>query len=114
MAGAKRRQTREPMDKNRIEGRCAMTSWHNTAKSSGLPLEVNPAAMQKAAIAAAYDGGALTGMAGAKRRQCSGATCPYLGNGSEADMDDRREPEGWSDSDIKPRGHRSARSQQRS
>ena len=29
------------MDKNRIEGRHGTTSWHNTAKSSGLPVEVN-------------------------------------------------------------------------
>ena len=31
------------MYKNRIEGRHGSTSWHNTAKSSGLPVEVNAA-----------------------------------------------------------------------
>ena len=41
MDGAQRSQTCEPMDKNRIEGRYGTTSWHNTAKSSGLPVEVN-------------------------------------------------------------------------
>jgi hypothetical protein len=34
------------MDKNRIEGRYGTTSWHNTAKSSGLPVEVNAAVAQ--------------------------------------------------------------------
>lgn len=34
------------MNKNRIEGRYGMTSWHNTAKSSGLPVEVNAAVVQ--------------------------------------------------------------------
>ena len=34
------------MDKNRIEGRHGATSWHNTAKSSGLPVEVNAAVVQ--------------------------------------------------------------------
>ena len=34
------------MDKNRIEGRHGTTSWHNTAKSSGLPVEVNAAVVQ--------------------------------------------------------------------
>jgi len=34
------------MDKNRIEGRHGATSWHNTAKSSGMPVEVNPAAVR--------------------------------------------------------------------
>jgi hypothetical protein len=29
------------MDKNRIKGRHGAMSWHNTAKSSGLPVEVN-------------------------------------------------------------------------
>lgn len=29
------------MNKNRIEGRHGTTIWHNTAKSSGLPVEVN-------------------------------------------------------------------------
>jgi len=34
------------MDKNRIEGRHGTTSWHNTAKPSGLPVEVNAAVVQ--------------------------------------------------------------------
>ena len=39
-------ENRELMDKNRIEGRRGATSWHNTAKSSGMPLEVNAAAVR--------------------------------------------------------------------
>ena len=39
-------ETCKPMDKNRIEGRYGTTSWHNTAKSSGLPVEVNAAVVQ--------------------------------------------------------------------
>ena len=39
-------ETCEPMDKNRIEGRYGTTSWHNTAKSSGLPAEVNAVVVQ--------------------------------------------------------------------
>ena len=34
------------MNKNRIEGRYGTTSWHNTAKSFGLPVEVNAAVVQ--------------------------------------------------------------------
>ena len=34
------------MDKNRIEGRHGAMSWHNTAKSPGMPVEVNPAAVR--------------------------------------------------------------------
>ena len=34
------------MNKNRIEGRYGTTSWHNTAKSSGLPVEVNAVVVQ--------------------------------------------------------------------
>ena len=34
------------MDKNRIKGRYGTTSWHNTAKSSGLPVEVNAVVVQ--------------------------------------------------------------------
>jgi hypothetical protein len=34
------------MDKNRIEGRYRATSWHNTAKSIGLPVEVNAEVVQ--------------------------------------------------------------------
>jgi hypothetical protein len=32
------------MEKNRIEGRHGAMSWHNTAKSSGMPVEVNAVA----------------------------------------------------------------------
>ena len=38
------------MDKNRIRGRRGATSWHNTAKSFGLPAEVNAAAMQGSGV----------------------------------------------------------------
>jgi len=34
------------MNKNRIEGRHGVISWHNTAKSTGLPVEVNAADVQ--------------------------------------------------------------------
>jgi hypothetical protein len=89
-----RSQNRELMDKNRIEPersgdsppakRCGQrrqgaSRWHNTPKASGVPLEVNSAATQEAAIAAASKGEAQTGMAGAQRRQCDGATCNYPG-----------------------------------
>ena len=46
MDGAQRSQTCEPKGKNRIEGRYGTTSWHNTAKSSGLPVEVNAVVAQ--------------------------------------------------------------------
>jgi len=39
-------ENRELMDKNRIEGRHGAMSWHNTAKSLGMPVEVNPAAVR--------------------------------------------------------------------
>ena len=39
-------ETCKLMNKNRIEGRHGTTSWHNTAKSSGLPVEVNAAVVQ--------------------------------------------------------------------
>jgi len=39
-------QNCEPMNKNRIEGRRGAMSWHNTAKSSGMPVEVNSAVVQ--------------------------------------------------------------------
>jgi len=39
-------ENRELMNKNRIEGRHGAMSWHNTAKSSGMPVEVNPAAVR--------------------------------------------------------------------
>jgi hypothetical protein len=65
MDGAQRSQTCEPMDKNRIEPersgdslpakRCGQrrhgaTSWHNTAKPSGMPVEVNSAAVQRSNV----------------------------------------------------------------
>lgn len=34
------------MDKNRIEGRHGAMSWHNTAKSPGMPVEVNAVAVR--------------------------------------------------------------------
>jgi len=34
------------MDKNRIAGRHGAMSWHHTAKSNGLPVEVNAAVAQ--------------------------------------------------------------------
>ena len=39
-------ENRELMDKNRIEGRHGAISWHNTAKSPGVPVEVNSAAVR--------------------------------------------------------------------
>ena len=39
-------ENRELMDKNRIEGRHGAISWHNTTKSSGMPVEVNSAAVR--------------------------------------------------------------------
>lgn len=39
-------ENRELMDKNRIEGRHGAMSWHNTTKSSGMPVEVNSAAVR--------------------------------------------------------------------
>ena len=38
------------MDKNRIEGRQGASRWHNTPKTSGMPLEVNPAAVQRSNV----------------------------------------------------------------
>ena len=38
------------MDKNRVEGRHGATSWHNTAKSSSVPVEVNAAAVRKSNV----------------------------------------------------------------
>lgn len=43
-------ESREPMDKNRIEGRHGATSWHNTAKSNGMPVEVNAAAVRRSNV----------------------------------------------------------------
>jgi hypothetical protein len=36
----------ELMDKNRIEGRHGASRWHNTPKATGMPVEVNSAAVQ--------------------------------------------------------------------
>ena len=36
----------EPMDKNRIKGRHGASRWHNTPKATGMPVEVNAAAVQ--------------------------------------------------------------------
>lgn len=35
------------MNKNRIQGRQGASRWHNTPKASGVPLEVNPAAVRR-------------------------------------------------------------------
>ena len=43
-------EIREPMDKNRVEGRHGATSWHNTAKSPGMPVEVNAAAVRRSNV----------------------------------------------------------------
>ena len=46
MDGAGRSQNRELMDKNRIEGRHGASRGHNTPKTSGMPVEVNSAAVR--------------------------------------------------------------------
>ena len=38
------------MDKNRIEGRHGAMSWHNTAKSAGMPVEVNAVAVRRSNV----------------------------------------------------------------
>jgi len=38
------------MNKNCIEGRHGAMSWHNTAKSSGMPVEVNAAAVRRSNV----------------------------------------------------------------
>ena len=38
------------MDKNRIEGRQGASRWHNTPKASGMPLEVNAAAVRRSDV----------------------------------------------------------------
>ena len=38
------------MDKNRIEGRHGASRWHNTPKTSGMPVEVNAAAVQRSNV----------------------------------------------------------------
>ena len=41
---------REPMDKNRIEGRHGASRWHNTPKATGMPVEVNAAAVRRSNV----------------------------------------------------------------
>ncbi len=43
-------EIREPMDKNRIEGRHGAMRGHNTPKSSGMPVEVNSAAVRRSNV----------------------------------------------------------------
>ena len=38
------------MNKNRIEGRQGASRWHNTPKASGMPLEVNAAAVRRSNV----------------------------------------------------------------
>lgn len=38
------------MNKNRIEGRQGASRWHNTPKASGMPLEVNAAAVRQSNV----------------------------------------------------------------
>ena len=38
------------MEKNRIEGRHGAMSWHNTAKSTGMPVEVNAVAVRRSNV----------------------------------------------------------------
>jgi len=38
------------MNKNRIEGRQGAPRWHNTPKASGMPLEVNAAAVRRSNV----------------------------------------------------------------
>ena len=38
------------MNKNYIEGRCVVMSWHNTAKSFGSHVEVNAAVVQGSTV----------------------------------------------------------------
>ena len=45
-SGGRLGKTREPMDKNPIQGRRDEASWHNTAKPSGLVAEVNGAVVR--------------------------------------------------------------------
>ena len=43
-------EIRELMDKNRIEGRHGASRGHNTPKTSGVPVEVNPAAVRRSNV----------------------------------------------------------------
>lgn len=38
------------MNKNRIEGRHGASRWHNTPKTTGMPVEVNAAAVQQSNV----------------------------------------------------------------
>ena len=38
------------MDKNRIEGRHGASRWHNTPKTTGMPVEVNAAVVQRSNV----------------------------------------------------------------
>ena len=43
-------ENRELMDKNRIEGRHGASRGHNTPKTIGMPVEVNPAAVRRSNV----------------------------------------------------------------
>lgn len=43
-------EIRELMDKNRIKGRHGASRGHNTPKTSGVPVEVNPAAVRRSNV----------------------------------------------------------------
>jgi hypothetical protein len=43
-------EIRELMEKNRIEGRHGASRGHNTPKTSGMPVEVNPAAVRRSNV----------------------------------------------------------------
>jgi hypothetical protein len=43
-------EIREPMDKNRIEGRHGASRGHNTPKTSGMPVEVNAVAVRRSNV----------------------------------------------------------------
>ena len=43
-------EIREPMDKNRIEGRHGASRGHNTPKTTGMPVEVNSAAVRRSNV----------------------------------------------------------------
>ena len=43
-------ENRELMDKNRIEGRHGASRGHNTLKTSGMPVEVNSAAVRRSNV----------------------------------------------------------------
>jgi hypothetical protein len=49
------------MDKNRIEGRHGASRWHNTPKASGMPVEVNSAAVRRSNVQLPGDIPSLSG-----------------------------------------------------